>query len=64
MSDNKCEWAKKPVLEIINAAADERFWGTLELKFEAGVPVLLKKTQTFKPEEYQRNNRSGGSARP
>ena len=32
------------------------FWGSLEIKLEAGNVVLIKKTETLKPN--QRNNRS------
>ena len=31
------------------------FWGSLEIKFEGGNVVLIKKTETLKPN--QRNNR-------
>jgi len=39
----------------------ERFYGSLELKFEDGEIVLLKKTETFKT--IRRNNRGEGNDR-
>jgi hypothetical protein len=38
-----------------------RFFGSLEIKFEAGKVVLLKKTETIKPDECPRNNRGDRS---
>jgi hypothetical protein len=36
----------------------DQFYGSLELKFEAGRVVLLRKTETIKPDEQcHRNNR-------
>ena len=42
--------------EILKALERERFYGSLEIKFEAGRVVLIKKTETIKPTDY-RNNR-------
>lgn len=41
------------VLQLTNSA----FWGSVEMKFEAGRVVLLKKTETLKPDQCARNNR-------
>ena len=42
----------------------DRFYGSLEIKFEAGRVVLLKKTETIKPDgKCHRNNRGETWAR-
>jgi hypothetical protein len=42
-----------------------RFFGTLEIKFEAGHVVLLRKTETIKPSlEHCRDHRGGDAGRP
>jgi hypothetical protein len=42
-----------------------RFFGTLEIKFEAGRVVLLRKTETIKPTvEHCRNTRGDDDGRP
>jgi len=40
---------------IVQDLANTGFWGSLELTFQGGKIVLLKKTETLKPN--QRNNR-------
>jgi hypothetical protein len=40
---------------LLNDLERAGFWGSLEITFQAGKVVLLKKTETLKPE--QRNNR-------
>jgi hypothetical protein len=48
--------------EIVRELESIRFYGSLEIKFEAGRVVLLKKTETIKPDdERQRNNRGEAS---
>jgi hypothetical protein len=42
---------------VLNELARDRFYGSLEIKFEAGKPVLLRKTETIKPTEDRRENR-------
>jgi len=37
------------VEEVVHQLSQERFYGSLELKFEAGRVVLLRKTETIKP---------------
>jgi len=42
-----------------------RFFGTLEIKFEAGRVILLRKTETIKPTvEHCRNTRGDDDRRP
>jgi hypothetical protein len=36
------------LIELLKKLASEGFYGSLEIKFEAGKVVLLKKTQTIK----------------
>ena len=42
--------------EILRELEHSRFFGSLEIKFEAGRVVLLRKTESIKPNNY-RNNR-------
>jgi hypothetical protein len=45
--------------ELLAELASRSFYGALELKYEAGVVVLIRKTETLKPTEpTHRNNRS------
>lgn len=37
------------VEQVLSQLANERFYGSVELKFEAGCVVLLRKTETIKP---------------
>jgi hypothetical protein len=34
---------------LVDELARDRFYGSVEIKFEAGKPVLLRKTETIKP---------------
>jgi hypothetical protein len=46
--------------EILRSLGAQGFWGGLEIRFEAGKIVLLKKTETIKPaseSKIERNNR-------
>jgi hypothetical protein len=46
------------VERILAELARDRFYGSVEIKFEAGKAVLLRKTETIKPaEENRRDNR-------
>lgn len=44
------------ISEILHELEQTRFYGSLEIKFEAGHVVLLRKTETIKPNDY-RNHR-------
>lgn len=44
-----------PIQRLIAALQRQEFFGTVELKFEAGQIVLLRKTETMKPEDYREN---------
>ena len=39
----------KTVPEVLHALERQRFYGSLEIKYEAGRVVLLRKTETIKP---------------
>jgi len=41
----------REVTKILAELERQRFYGTLEIKFEAGRIVLLRKTETLKPTE-------------
>jgi hypothetical protein len=45
------------VTQLIAQLTSQRFYGSLEIKFEAGRVVLLKKTETVKPTEAAANAR-------
>jgi hypothetical protein len=45
------------VKRILRSLGEQGFFGTLELKFEAGHIVLLRKTETLRPESERRDNR-------
>ena len=48
--------------EILSQLARDRFYGSVEIKLEAGKIVLLRKTETIKPtDENCRNNRGGNN---
>lgn len=44
---------------FLNHLAADHFYGTIEIKYESGKPVLLRKTETIKPAtaEDRRDNR-------
>jgi hypothetical protein len=42
--------------EVLDSLEQSNFFGSLEIKFEAGRVVLLKKTETIKPDN-RRDNR-------
>jgi hypothetical protein len=45
------------VTQLITELTSQRFYGSLEIKFEAGRVVLLKKTETVKPTESMTSTR-------
>ena len=46
------------VSEILRSLEQSRFYGTVELKFESGRVVLIRKTETLKPSAQDcRDNR-------
>jgi len=40
---------------ILKELEHERFYGSLEMKFEAGRVVLIRKTETIKPNNHRDN---------
>jgi len=44
------------ISEVLSDLERSRFYGSLEIKFEAGRVVLLRKTETIKPND-RRDNR-------
>jgi hypothetical protein len=49
------------VVTMLRQLEAARFYGSLEIKFEAGRVVLLRKTESIKPSEHYPAN--GGSPR-
>jgi hypothetical protein len=46
------------VNDILRSLEQSRFYGTVELKFESGRVVLIRKTETMKPSAHDcRDNR-------
>ena len=43
--------------QLLADLKQQGFYGSLEIKFEAGGVVLLRKTETIKPTDDYRNNR-------
>lgn len=41
------------VQRILVGLSERRFYGSVELRFEAGRVVLLRKTETLKPDDYR-----------
>lgn len=52
------------VIDVLHDLESRRFYGSVELKYEAGQIVLLRKTETIKPgEDNCRNNRGKSNER-
>ncbi len=47
------------VNDLLRSLEQSRFYGTLELKFESGRVVLIRKTETIKPETVPYRNTRG-----
>jgi hypothetical protein len=45
-------------IELIQRLVRQRFYGALTIKFEAGRITLIKKEQTFKPNDLSESPRS------
>jgi hypothetical protein len=54
--DPRTELVMSSVKRILERLCQQRFFGVVELKFEAGSIVLFRKTETIKP-EHCRDNR-------
>jgi hypothetical protein len=53
----------RALTEILHQLEDQRFYGSVEIKLEAGRIVLVRKTETIKlPESTYRNNRGNLNA--
>lgn len=46
---------------VIDELRRQRFYGSLELKFESGNLVVVKKTQTFRPSPVSHRENRGSS---
>jgi hypothetical protein len=51
---------------MLEALTRERFYGSVEIKFEAGKPVLFRKTETIKPadSDYRENRGDSNERQP
>ena len=43
------------IIKMIRELDRNRFYGSLEIKFESGRVVLVRKTETIKPSSYREN---------
>ena len=49
------------LIQLLRQLEQSRFYGSVELKYEVGRVVLIRKSETFKPcESGYGNNRSAG----
>ena len=49
----------KKLTELLRELERERFFGSLEAKFESGKIVLIRKSETIKPEPLSHRNNRG-----
>jgi hypothetical protein len=57
LQPTKNESETYPLGNLLADLERQRFFGSLELKLEAGRVVLIRKTETLKPIDGYRNNR-------
>ena len=59
-----CSASGQSAMEILHELEQRRFYGSLEIKIEAGRIVLMRKTETIKPADRNyRDNRGTGNER-
>ena len=46
------------LLQLLRQLEQSHFYGSLEVRFEAGHVTVIRKTESIKPREGDRNNRS------
>jgi hypothetical protein len=49
--------------QLLSEAEQKRFWGTLELTYQGGQLVLVRKTETFKIHPQENNSHATSSNR-
>jgi hypothetical protein len=49
--------ANESAMQYLSQLENERFWGSLTIKFEAGRVVHVRREENLKPEELSRNVR-------
>lgn len=47
-------------VRLLRELEGQRFYGSIELKFEGGKVTYLRKTETMKPEDLHHRNDRGG----
>jgi hypothetical protein len=47
MNDRR-NFDRTKLTQLLSEAERDRFWGSLELTYQDGQPVIVRKTQTFK----------------
>lgn len=55
--------ALESVRRILGGLSEQGFYGSVELRFEAGHVVLLRKTESIKPDDYRDNRGDDGRPR-
>jgi hypothetical protein len=61
LADNKPQ--TYPLECLLTDLQRQRFFGSIELKLEAGHVVLIRKTETIKPSDDHRDNRGTANER-
>ena len=51
------------IARLITELQDSRYFGTVELRFEAGKITYIKKTETLKPEDLTHRENQGTNER-
>lgn len=53
--------SQSPIGSVLEQLQRQKFYGSLEMKFEGGRVVLLRKTERIKPVPYDYRNNRGDS---
>jgi len=46
-------------VQLVRSLGEQRFFGSLEVKYEGGRVVLMRKTETMKPAQWNHRNSRG-----
>jgi hypothetical protein len=45
------------IIPLLREAEEEKYYGSIELKYERGQIVIVKRSETLKPADFQRDSR-------
>ncbi len=54
----------KELLPLLREAEESGYFGSIELKYEAGRVVIIKRSETLKPQDIGRNSREVRNEQP